>query len=46
MQTAQDAELKAEKCGGGPIKLLEKMGCRKYARAKIMPVSMVLQSLI
>jgi hypothetical protein len=38
----QDAELKAEKYGGkGPLKMLEKFGCEKYAMPKIMRVNTV-----
>jgi hypothetical protein len=37
----QDAELKAEKYGGKPSKMLEKLGCEKYVRAKIMRVDTI-----
>jgi hypothetical protein len=37
----QDAELKAEKCGGKPSKNAEKLGGKRYARAKIMRVTTV-----
>jgi hypothetical protein len=37
----QDAEFKAEKYGGKPSKTLEKLGCEKYAMAKITRVNMV-----
>jgi hypothetical protein len=39
MQTGEDAELKAEKYGGGGVddllKIIGKLGCEKYVKAKI-----------
>jgi hypothetical protein len=46
MRNGQDTELKAEKYGKEILKTVEKLGCKKYTRAKIVQVNIVLLFLL